>query len=154
MSLDETYLCLVQTGYQKSRGKRRPGQLVKAYVCFHTGGEEAIEWSTNPENGKWLTDRSHVDMGWFMSKRFISEGDSIRFEIFTGNHGQGEDPNLTQQRLYLFNQEAPVREFVVAHVGFNRLPLLKGRFHEVSLVTKRDDIEREISELIDTEDDM
>jgi hypothetical protein len=151
---EEGFLVLVQVGYQKAGGKRRPGQLVKAYMCFKTGGEEEVQWSNDPELGKYLTDRSHRDMCWYMAKRQISEGDQIRFEIFTGHRGQGEDPTLTLQKLYVFNTEAPVREFQVSHVGFNRFPILKGRFHEVSSVTKRDDIERELSELIDDEERM
>src|SRR5580704_562473 len=146
------FLC--QIGYQKARGKRRPGQLVKAFLCFATGGEEEIQWSNDPEKGKYLTDRSHQQMCWFMARRLISDGDQVRFEIFTGHQGQGEDPTLTLQKVFVFNLDAPVREFIIPHVGFNRFPLIKGRFHEVSSVTKRDDIERELSEMIDDEKEM
>jgi hypothetical protein len=150
---DDSFKVLVQIGYQKSAG-RRPGQLVKAFICFRSGGEEEIQWSKDPEQGRYLSDRSHKNMAWFLASRSISDGDSIRVEIFTGSQGQGEDPNLTQKRIYLFDESAPVREFVITNVGFKRFPILKGRFHEVESVSKRDEIERELTEFIDDESQM
>jgi hypothetical protein len=149
----EGFQILVQVGYQKSIG-RRHGQLVKAYVCFKTGGEEEIQWSSDPSLGKYLTDRSHQQMCWYMATRSISDGDSLRIEIFTGSRGAGEDPNLTQKVLYLFDESAPVREFTIPHVGFKKFPVLKGRFHEIEAVSKRDEIERDLTEFIGDEEKM
>jgi|SRR5579872_2916435 len=148
------FLALIQVGYQKAGSRHRPGQLVKAYICFSSGGEEEIQWSNDPEQGSYLTDRSHRDMCWYLAKRQLSDRDLIRFEIFSGIRGQGEDPNLTQKRLYQFDENAPVREFSVSHVGFRKFPLLKGRFHEIQNVSKRDEIEMELSSLVGDEEKM
>jgi hypothetical protein len=151
--IEDSYVVLVQVGYQKSAG-RRAGQLVKAFVCFKNGGEEEIQWSNDPEKGKYLTDRSHRDMCWYMANYRLSDGDQLRFDIFTGQRGVGEDPHLTQKRLMLLDANLPVREFTVPHVGFRRFPLAKGRLTETTVISKRDEIERELCDYIDDEKNM
>jgi hypothetical protein len=152
--MSDTFLVLIQTGFQRSAG-RRPGQLVKAFLVFKDGGEEAISWSQDPEQGSFLSDRIDKQrFCWYMSKKYMTHGDVLRVEIFTGARGLGEDPNLTQQRLYLLDENAPVREFIVPNVGFKRFPLVKGRLQLVNETSRRDRIEVELSSMIDDEEKM
>jgi hypothetical protein len=152
--MSESLLVLVQIGYQKSIGKR-PGQLVKAFICFRDGGEESIEWSSDPEQGSYLTERAKSrEMCWYMAKRSLSDGDAIRFEIFTGRQGLGEDTQLTMKKLYRFDENTPVREFSESYVGFRRFPLVKGRFVEIESVSKRDEMDRELDEMVADEEKM
>jgi hypothetical protein len=148
------YVVLVQIGFQRGAGKK-PGQLVKAFHQFKTGGETEITRGTTEEEGKWLTDLSdRLVRQWYMAKVRMSEGDSIRYEIFTGYAGRGEDQNLTQKRMYIVDSSAPIRTFELPQVGFNRYPILKGRLLEVESVTKREETDREIEGFIDDESGM
>jgi len=89
-----------------------------------------------------------------MARVGISDGDSLRFEIFTGYAGKGEDPHLTQKRMYVFDVNAPVRDIELAHVGYQRYPIAKGRLLEVDVVTKREETDREIEQFLSDEEDM
>lgn len=152
--MGDPLLVLIQTGFSRSAG-RRPGQLVKAYICFKTGGEETVEWSQDPEQGQYLTDRiDRQKFVWYMSKKYMSNGDTLRMEIFTGVRGLGEDPSLTKKIIYVLNEDAPVRDFIVTNVGFKRFPLVKGRFLEVQETSARDQREVELSSMIDDEEQM
>ena len=148
-------LVLIQVGYQKSVGKRS-GQLVKAFLVYKSGLEEEVNWSTDPDHGKYLTDRSdiHSGMCWYLAKRFLGDGDQVRLEIFTGHRGKGEDTRLTQKRMYVLDPTSPVREFFIPHVGFRKFPVLKGRFLDVAAVSKRDEVERDLAEFVDDEEGM
>jgi hypothetical protein len=152
---EESYIVLVQIGYQKSVG-RRPGQLVRAYLQFKTGSEEEIQRGTGEDAGRWLTDFADSKSGraWYMAKVSVSDGDSIRFEIFTGYQGKGEDTSLTQKRIYVVDSSAPVRDIELSHVGYHRYPLAKGRLLEVDAVTKREETDREIEAFLDDETGM
>jgi hypothetical protein len=152
--MSDTFLVLIQTGFQRSAG-RRPGQLVKAFLVFKDGGEEAISWSQDPEQGKYLTDQiDRQKMVWYMSKKFLTHGDSLRLEIFTGSRGLGEDPNLTKKVIFVLDENAPVRELAFPNVGFKRFPLVKGRLLQVDEVSKRDQVEQELESFISDEEKM
>lgn len=127
---------VIQIGYRKARGRKREGQLVKAWV-----NDVECSWGDGINEGKWLTSPASGVFGsaWYLWACDLSENDLIRVEVKTAFAGVGADEKRTFSALYNLSESLPVREIVVPGVGTKGFPLLKGRVKEVGTVTKEDE---------------
>jgi len=153
MSEKPEYHILIQVGWQRSKNARSPGTLVKAYLVFESGEEQEVTWGM--VEGQWITNL--LDRGskqWFLAKVPLHDQDRVRLEVFTGYKGKGGDPKLTFKRLYVLDENSPVREFSVPLVGVRGFPLIKGRLLELSEVSQQDIKEESLQNLVVDEDGM
>ena len=134
---------IVQIGYLKSAGRRREGQLIRAWV-------NDIECSWQDEVGKYLTSRADAAKGilWYLWQGDVDPEDVIRIEVKTSLRGVGPDEGRTFESLYYVNPDAPVREIDVRGIGHRAYPLLKGRLVEMGTVSKEDERHADIEEFL------
>lgn len=134
---------IVQIGFLKAAGRRREGQLVRAWV-------NDIECSWQDEVGKYLTSRAEAARGtlWYLWQGDVSPDDVIRVSVKTSLRQIGTDEARTFESLYYVNESAPVREINVRGVGYKGYPLLKGRVVEMGTVSKQDEREADIEEFL------
>lgn len=140
-------------GYQKSTHKR-PGHLVKAFICFSDGGEEEIRFGST--GGKYVTEILDKNRGrcWFLARKQLSEKDSIRLEVFTGYKNLGQDGGLTGKRIYVLDPSVEIREYRFDAVGPREYPLIKGRLLELASITVKQEMESDIQQFLADEDGM
>ena len=137
---------VVQIGYQKARGRRRQGQLVRAY---HNDLE--LSWSSfSCAEGKYLTAKSDAQKGflWYLCDLDLEDSEVLKLEAKTSILGAGVDEQKTFEALYVVNHDAPVREIFVPGVGFKGYPLLKGRILEMGSVSAADNRKLEIDSFL------
>ena len=148
------YVVLVTVGHQAGT-RKRPGQLVKATIVFSGGGgEEPIAFGGD---GKYLNDLADSRIRrrcWWVAKRSLSPGDSIRIDVFTGVKGAGEDTELTGSWLYALDPSADIQEVKLPNIGPKGYPLLKGRLVELAATTKREQNVDELQQYFDDEAGM
>lgn len=134
---------IVQIGYLKSGGRRREGQLIRAWV-------DEIECSWHDDAGRYLTSRAEASRGqlWYLWQSDVEAEGVIRIEVKTSLRGIGPDEGRTFESLYYLSPEAPVREIEVRGVGYKGYPLLKGRLVEMGTVSKQDEREADIEEFL------
>jgi len=134
---------IIQIGYLKSGGRRREGQLIRAWV-------DEIECSWQDDAGRYLTSRAEAAKGtlWYLWQGEVEPEGVIRVQVKTALRGIGADEGRTFESLYYLNSEAPVREIEVRGVGYKGYPLLKGRLVEMGTVSKQDEREAEIEEFL------
>ena len=136
---------IVQIGYMKTGGRRRVGQLVRAYV-----NDSEISWGDCEIEGKYLTSRVEASKGilWYLCDMDLNEQDTLRMEAKTSIVGVGTDEDRTFESFYYVSEEAPVRELVVSGVGMKGYPLVKGRILEIGSVSEADNRKSEIDEFL------
>ena len=134
---------LLQIGYQKSAGRRREGQLVRAWI-----NEEECSW--RDAAGKYLTSKMEAAKGilWYLWKGEVDPTDTVRISAMTTLAGIGPDERRTFESLYYVDPEVPVREIMVQGVGRKRYPLLKGRLVEMGSVSEEDKRVAEIEDFL------
>ena len=134
---------VIQIGYLKSAGRRREGQLIRAWV-------DEVECSWQDDVGRYITSRADAAKGtlWYLWQGDVEDDGVIRVEVKTFLKGVGPDEGRTFESLYYLNAEAPVREIEVRGVGQRGYPLLKGRLVEMGTVSKQDEREADIEEFL------
>jgi len=134
---------ILQIGYQKSLGRRKEGQLVRAWV-----NEEECAWVD--KCGVYLTSRLESSQGilWYLWKGDVSPEDVIRIQVKTSITGKGADEDRTFEALYYVSPDAPVRVIDPKGVGHKSYPLLKGKLLEMGSVSDADKREAEIDEFL------
>lgn len=132
---------VVQIGYMKARGRKRIGQLVKAYV-----NDEEVSWFSSTFEGKYLTSKVDTLRGflWYLCDLDLGASDVLKLEAKTAVLGAGADEQKTFEALYMANEGSPVREIMVPGVGMKGYPLLKGRVQELGSVSEADKRRSEI----------
>ena len=136
---------LFQVGYMKSGGRRRVGQLVRAYV-----NDVEMSWSSCDMEGKYLTSRVDTAKGilWYLCELDLDEQDTLRMEVKTSIVKVGTDEDKTFDSIYYANSEASVREIFVPGVGMRGYPLIKGRVLEIGSVSEADNRKSEIDDFL------
>lgn len=134
---------IIQIGYQRSAGRRREGQLVRAWV-----NDDECSWRS--DEGKYLTSKVDAAKGilWYLWKGDVDPSDTIRISVMTTLVGIGPDERRTFESLYYADPDVPVREICVQGVGRKRYPLLKGRIREMGSVSEEDKRVAEIEEFL------
>ena len=135
---------LFQIGFTKSRKKN---QSISAYI-----NGEKINW----ENGKgvFLTnhkDRVYRNTIWFMYESDLEKEDILKLEVKTFLPGIGQDDEKTFDVLYYADEDVPVRSIDFNGVGKKGYPVLKGRFLEISSVSKEDERKASVEEFLNEE---
>jgi len=136
---------IVQIGYMKSAGRRKVGQIVKAYL-----NDNELSWGSCDFEGKYLTSRVETSKGvlWYLCDLDLNEEDTIRMEVKTSLVGVGTDESRTFESLYYVNEEASVREIIIPGVGIKGYPLIKGRILEMGSVSEADKRKSEVDNFL------
>ena len=136
---------VVQIGYTKARGRKRVGQLVRAYV-----NDEELSWNSSVFEGKYLTSRTEAQRGflWYLCDLDLNASDVLKLEAKTAMLGAGTDEQKTFEALYMVGEDSPVREIIVPGVGMRGYPLLKGRVREMGSVSEADKRKSEIDNFL------
>lgn len=145
---------IVTIGYQ-SATRKKPGQLVRAFIVFAGGGGEEPVGFQCP--GFYLNDRADArtsGRSWRAVKLSLSPGDSLRIDALTGVKGAGEDSSLTGSWIYVVDPDADIKEIRIPGVGPDKHPLLKGRLVELAAMTKRQQLDDELQQFFDDEEGM
>lgn len=134
---------IVQIGYLKAAGRRREGQLIRAWV-------NDIECSWQDDVGKYLTSRAEAAKGilWYLWQGDVEPDDVIRISVKTSLVKVGPDEGRTFESLYYVSKDASVRDIEVKGVGHRGYPLLKGKLVEMGTVSKKDEREADIEEFL------
>jgi hypothetical protein len=136
-------LLICQIGYSKTLGKKKEGQIVKAYV-------NDVECTWADKSGKFLTSFVETRKGqlWYLWSGEVNSGDFIKLEVATGVRGAGVDEQRTFESVYVVDSGASLREIDVSGVGKRGYPLLKGKFVHVGTFSAADQREIDISEFL------
>jgi ferredoxin-NADP reductase len=137
---------IVQIGYMKSGGRKRLGQLVRAYV-----NDEELSWNSSEWNGKYITSRAEQNKGmlWYLCDIDLCEDDTLMLDVRTSIAGVGPDEHKTFEALYHVCGSAPIKEVNVPGVGAKGYPIVKGRIVELGEVSEADKRKSELDEFLD-----
>lgn len=135
-----------QIGYSKSMGRKREGQLVKAFI-------NDLECNWSDKSGKFITSIADTQKGvlWYLWSGEVESGDSIKIEVATGIRGAGVDEKRTFEAVYSAEESAPIREIDVPGVGRKGYPLLKGRLVPIGTFSEADKRDVEVAAFLDDE---
>ena len=135
----------VQIGYSKAMGRRRDGQLVRAYL-----NDDEISWGDSSYEGKYITSRSESTKGllWYLCKLELESQDILRIECKTSTVGAGPDESRTFESLYYVDESAEVKEIFIPGVGKKGFPLIKGRVVEMGSISEADKRRSELMEFL------
>lgn len=136
---------VVQIGFMKSAGRRRVGQLVRAYL-----NDNEMSWNDTSIEGRYLTSKMEAAKGvlWYLCNMDLNESDTLRMEVKTSVAKVGTDESRTFESLYYVNPDAPVREIIVSGVGVRGYPLIKGRVLEMGSVSEADKRKSDVDEFL------
>lgn len=136
---------IVQIGYSKIIGRRKVGQLVRAYI-----NDNEISWNDYMYEGKYLTSRLETSKGvlWYLSDMDLNENDTLRIDVKTSIAKVGTDEERTFESIYYVNESAPVREIFIPGVGKKNYPLIKGRILEIGSVSEADNRRSEVDDFL------
>ena len=135
----------VQIGYAKAFGRKKEGQLVRAFL-----NDEELSWSDRDYDGKYITSKVESNKGklWYMCKLEVEPQDVLRVECKTFVVGAGSDEARTFESLYYADEAAEVREIFISGVGKRGFPLIKGRVIELGSVSEADKRQSELMEFL------
>lgn len=135
---------MVQIGYSKSLGRRKEGQLIRAWIndCECEIDQDCGKYITTPVDGK-------RGICWFLYDTHVEKTDTIRIEVKTALTGMGKDEARTFEHLYYLDENAPVREISIKGVGHQHFPLIKGRVIEIGAVSEKDKRMSELDQFMD-----
>lgn len=127
---------VIQIGFRKARGRKREGQLVKAYI-----NDVECSWNDSVNEGRWITSPASGALGnsWYLWSCDVGETDIIRVEVKTSLAGLGADERRTFDACYNVSEKYQVKEVFVPGVGVRGIPLVKGRVKEMGSVSKEDE---------------